>query len=171
MCRYPGSHNNYNANKAKDHIEMTLIVGSKDDVVHISRKASQCHERDMNNDERQITRHKEKVNGSGCLPASKHSGEPHKTIDKRRVHPEPGQDGQRPEHKDHTEVDKLLKRIVSIESVGFWGKVEIRIIDECAPRLGQHHRRSGNKPSPLFGCKKQTDKNDAGDDKSVDVDE
>src|ERR1035437_5068355 len=134
MCGYPGSHNHCNANEAEDHPEMTLIVGSKDDVVHISCKASQCHERDMSNDERQITRHQEEVNGPGCLPSAKHSGEPRKTIHKRRGHRDPGQDGQRSEHKDHTEVDKLLKRIVSVER-----SEERRVGKECRSRWSPYH--------------------------------
>ena len=65
MSDDPGTNHYCNTDKAENHPERFLIIRSEDDVIHISRKSGQDHQRHVHGEEREVAEQKKRA---ACLP-------------------------------------------------------------------------------------------------------
>ena len=100
----PGEHYEANCDEANDHPERVGVITPRNDVVHVSRKASDDDQAHMHRQKAQVTNQQHKMNGSRSLPAPEELWKKREPIINRWGHRYPGQHGQRRHDENGSEV-------------------------------------------------------------------
>ena len=82
------------SDKTQIHAQMSLIIGAEHNVVHIARESSHHNQRDVYDEECKEAEHRQEVDRSGRLPATKASCVPGKAIHHCGRHGDPSKNRQ-----------------------------------------------------------------------------
>ena len=134
----PRTNHGRKPDKAENHSQRMVIVRSQNDVVHVPLESGQDHQRDVDGDESEPAEHHQEVDGACALSSAEYARKPRKMVHHGRRHRGARENRYGSEYKDDEKIRQLLQRVIGIESVGFGWKMEVRIVDEGAPRLRQH---------------------------------
>src|SRR5262245_26022198 len=101
---------------------------------------------------------------AGRLAVPEQAAVPLEVIVDRGRHRQAGEDLERRQDEDHTEVGELLKGVVTEEAVGLDRQVKGHIVDVDGPSMREERPRRGDEPPPLPAAKEQDEENESVDD-------